>query len=72
MMATMIPKMVVISATFIPSATMVGLMSPAVCMRSKAITIPITVPRNPNDGATAMNRRIHVHPFSMFDICTAP
>ena len=71
-MATMIPKMVVISATFIPSATMVGLMSPAVWMRSKAITIPMTVPRNPSDGATAINSLIHVHPFSILLICTAP
>ena len=70
MMATMIPKMVVISATFIPFATIVGPMLPATSIWSKAITMPITVPKNPNEGATAMNRRIHEQPFSIFDTCT--
>ena len=60
----MIPKMVVIKATFIPAATVVGLMSPTCCMRSKAITMPMTVPRNPNDGAIAIISVIHEQPFS--------
>ena len=71
-MATTIPKMVVISATFIPFATMVGLMLPALSIWSNDITIPITVPKNPSEGATAMNRRIHEQPFSMLEICTVP
>ena len=66
----MIPKMVVIRATFIPAATMVGLMSPAVCIWSKAITIPMTVPRKPSDGAMAMHSVIHEQPFSILPICT--
>ena len=56
--------MVVINATFIPAATIVGLMSPASCIWSNAITIPITVPRNPNDGAMAMKSVIQEQPFS--------
>ena len=72
MSATMMPKIVVIRATFMPDATTVGLMSPAVCIWSKAITMPITVPRKPNDGAMAMNSVIHEHPFSMLALCTDP
>ena len=68
----MMPKIVVISATFIPDATIVGLMSPASCICSNAITMPITVPRNPNDGAMAINRVIHEQPFSRFAACTEP
>ncbi len=64
--------MVVMSATFMPPATMVGLMSPATCIWSKAITMPITVPRNPSDGAMAMNSFIHEQPFSILPICTEP
>lgn len=64
--------MVVISATFIPEATMVGLMSPAICIWSKAITIPITVPRKPNDGAIAMKSVTHEQPFSKLALCTLP
>ncbi len=35
----------------IPPATMLGEMSPAASMASKALIIPITVPINPNIGA---------------------
>ena len=68
----MIPKMVVISATFIPDATMVGLMSPACCIWSKAITIPMTVPKNPSEGAMAINSVIHEQPFERLAACTVP
>ena len=64
--------MVVMSATFIPDATMVALMSPATRILSNAITIPITVPRNPNDGAIVMHSYIHEHPLSRLAVCTAP
>ena len=68
----MIPKMVVISATFMPDATMVGLMSPACCIWSKAITMPITVPRKPNEGAMAMKSVIQLQPFSRLAASTVP
>ena len=45
---------VVIKATFIPPATTAGDMSPATMMASNAWIIPITVPKNPSDGAIAM------------------
>ena len=68
----MMPKMVVMSATFMPSATILGLMSPASCIRSKAITMPITVPRNPSEGAMAIISLIHEQPFSRLPLCTVP
>ena len=37
-----------------------------------SITIPITVPKNPREGAMAMNRVIHEQPFSRLALCTAP
>ncbi len=72
MSAAIMPKIVVMSATFMPAATMVGLMSPAVCIWSNAITMPTTVPRNPSDGAMAMKSVIHEHPFSRLASCTEP
>ena len=72
MSATMIPKIVVMSATFIPAATIVGLMSPEICICSNAITMPITVPRKPSDGAIAMKSVIHEQPFSRLAACTEP
>ena len=64
-MATIRPPTVVIRATFIPPATMVGEMSPAASIASKACTIPITVPKNPSEGARAMNRAIQERLFSI-------
>ena len=61
-----------INATFIPAATIVGLISPAVWIWSKAMTIPITVPKNPNEGAMAMNKVIHEQPFSRLAAWTEP
>ena len=68
----MMPKMVVMRATFIPEATMVGLMSPACWIWSKAMTMPITVPRKPSEGAMAMKRVIQEQPFSRLAACTSP
>ena len=68
----MIPKIVVISATFIPDATMVGLMSAACWILSNDMTMPMTVPRKPSDGAMVMKSVIHEHPFSRFALCTDP
>ena len=68
----MMPKMVVRRATFMPAATMVALMSPARRICSKAITMPMTVPRNPSDGAIEMNSVIHEQPFSRLAACTDP
>ena len=65
------PKMVVISATFIPPATTVGLMSPAISILSNEMTMPITVPRKPNEGARAIKSVIHVQPFSNLLISTS-
>ncbi len=72
MRATMIPNMVVIRATFMPDATIDVLISPAMRIWSKAMTMPITVPRNPSDGAMEMKRVIHEHPRSRFADCTDP
>ena len=47
-------------------------MSPARWIASKAAIIPITVPRNPSDGAIAMKREIQLSPFSISLICTEP
>ena len=62
--ATIKPKIVVIKATFIPPATTVGEISPTCWILSNACTIPITVPKNPSDGAIAINSVIQEHPFS--------
>ena len=43
-----------IKATFIPPATTAGDMSPATMIASNAWIIPITVPKNPSDGAIAI------------------
>ena len=34
--------------------------------------MPMTVPRNPSDGAMAMNSLIHEQPFSRLPDCTMP
>ena len=58
-------------ATFMPPATILGLISPAISILSKDITMPITVPRNPNDGAIVMHKVIQTHPFSSFPTSTS-
>ena len=68
----MIPNTVVSNATFIPDATIEAFRSPAISISSKAMTIPMTVPKKPSEGAMLMKRRIHEVPFSNKDVCTAP
>ena len=71
-MATIRPVTVVIRATFIPPATMVGEMSPSFSMLSNACTIPTTVPKNPNEGATAIQKASQDMLVSSRAVCTPP
>ena len=64
MIATIKPATVVIKATFIPPATTFGEISPAASIASKAPIIPITVPKNPSEGAIEMKRVIQERPLS--------
>ena len=59
------PPTVVIKATFIPPATTLGEISPAAWIASNALIIPITVPRNPREGAMAMKSEIQERPLSI-------
>jgi len=64
MMAAISPKTVVRRATLMPPATRLGEMSPAASMASNASTMPTTVPRNPNIGASEMPSDSHPRPRS--------
>ena len=63
---------VVMSASEIPLATMLGSTSPAAAMASKAPIIPETVPRKPRSGAMFATVESQTIPFSRKAISMAP
>ncbi len=63
-MAAMRPNTVVRRAILIPPATSDGEMSPAASMASNASTMPTTVPRKPNIGASEIKSESQTRPRS--------